>query len=142
MTVRYLVILAFAAAVAGCGKDTPTSPSVNANVPYSQTDIRVGTGAEAVNGRTVTVGYALWLYDPNAAQNKGTAIPQPGNTFSFVVGGGQVIQGFNQMVTGMRVGGQRRAVIPPNLAYGSQGQPPQIPGNATLVFEVELLNVQ
>ena len=142
MRFRYLVILAFAAAVSACGKDTPTSPSVNANVPYSQTDIRVGTGAEAVNGRTATVAYALWLYDPNAAQNKGTSIPQPGNTFSFLVGGGGVIQGFNQMVTGMRVGGQRRAVIPPNLAYGAQGQPPSIPGNATLVFEVELLNVQ
>lgn len=142
MTFRYLVILAFAAAVAACGKDTPTSPSVNANVPYSQVDVRVGTGAEAVNGRTATVAYALWLYDPNAAQNKGTSIPQPGNTFSFLVGGNGVISGFNQMVTGMRVGGQRRAVIPPNLAYGSQGQPPSIPGNATLVFEVELLNIQ
>jgi FKBP-type peptidyl-prolyl cis-trans isomerase FkpA len=142
MRFRYLVILAFAAAVAACGKDTPTSPSVNANVPYSQVDVRVGTGTEAVNGRTATVIYALWLYDPNAAQNKGTSVPQPGNTFSFVVGGSGVIQGFNQMVTGMRVGGQRRAVIPPNLAYGAQGRPPEIPGNATLVFEVELTNVQ
>lgn len=140
MTSRFLIVLALAAAVSACKSDSPTSPS--ANVPYSQTDLRVGTGAEAVNGRTASVSYALWLYDANAAQNKGSAIPQPGNTFSFLVGGGGVIQGFNQMVTGMRVGGQRRAVIPPNLAYGSQGQPPQIPGNATLVFEVELLNVQ
>jgi FKBP-type peptidyl-prolyl cis-trans isomerase FkpA len=141
MTLRYLLIFAFAAVAVACGDDTPTSPSQNANVPYSQTDIRVGTGAEAVSGRTATVNYALWLYDPNAAQNKGASIPQPNPTFSFQVGGGGVIPGFNQMVTGMRVGGQRRAVIPPNLAYGSQGSG-QVPPNATLVFEVELTNVQ
>ena len=140
MRFTFLVLLVFAAVASACGKDTPTSPSVNANVPYSQVDLRVGTGAEAVSGRTATVNYALWLFDPNAAENKGRAV-QTG-TFAFTLGRNEVIRGFEQMVTGMRVGGLRRAVIPPNLGYGANGQPPDIPGNATLVFETELLNVQ
>ena len=141
MRFRFLALLALAAAVSACKGDTPTSPSVNANVPYSQVDIVVGTGAEAVAGRTVTTNYSLWLYDPNAAQNKGTFV-QNGPFPPFVLGSGGVIAGYSQMVTGMRVGGQRRAVIPPNLAYGAQGNPPAIPGNATIVFEVELVAVQ
>ena len=138
MTSRVLSILVLAAAVSAC-KSSPTSPSQNVNVPYSATDLRVGTGAEAVNGRTVTVAYTGWLYDPGAAQNKGRQFDS--GQFSFVIGGGGVISGFNQAVNGMRVGGQRRAVLPPNLAYGSAGSGP-IPPNATLVFEIELLNVQ
>jgi FKBP-type peptidyl-prolyl cis-trans isomerase FkpA len=143
MASRFLIICALAAAVSvsACKSDsTPTAPS--ANVPFSATDLRVGTGAEAVAGRVATVSYSLWLYDANASQNKGQAY-QPG-TFSFTLGGNQVIPGFNQAVVGMRVGGQRRAVIPPNLAYGAAGAAgnPPIPGNATLVFEVELLNIQ
>jgi FKBP-type peptidyl-prolyl cis-trans isomerase FkpA len=142
MRSRVLTVFVLAAAVLACkGNSTPTSPSVNANVPYSQTDLVVGTGTEAVNGRNATVNYALWLYDPISAQNKGQALQN--GSFSFLVGGGGVIPGFNQMVTGMRVGGQRRAIVPPNLAYGAAGNAQGgIPGNATLVFEVELVNVQ
>jgi FKBP-type peptidyl-prolyl cis-trans isomerase FkpA len=140
MTSRFLVVLVLAAAVSACKGDTPTSPSVNANVPYSQTDLRVGTGAEAVVGSRVSVAYAGWLYDPISTQNKGQQFDA--GQFSFTVGQG-VIPGFSQMVTGMRVGGQRRAVLPPNLGYGSGGNPQAgIPGNATLVFEVELLAIQ
>ena len=136
MASRFLIVLALAAAVSAC-KSSPTSPS--ANVPFSATDVRVGTGTEATNGRTATVAYTLWLYDANAAQNKGRQI-ESGN-FSFLVGGTGVIPGFNQGVAGMRVGGQRRLVIPPNLAYGAAGNGP-VPGNTTIVFDVELLNVQ
>ncbi len=140
MTFRYLAILAFAAAVAACGKDTPTSPSVNANVPYSQVDLVVGTGAQANVGSRATLNYAGYLYDPNAVENKGPRFDS--NQLTFVVGQG-VITGFSQMVNGMRVGGRRRAIIPPNLGYGAQGNAQAgIPGNATLVFEVELVNVQ
>jgi FKBP-type peptidyl-prolyl cis-trans isomerase FkpA len=142
MTSRLLTVFVLATAVLACkGNDTPTSPSVNANVPYSQTDVRVGTGTEAVNGRTVTSNYSLWLYSPTAAENKGQFV-QNGPFPPFVLGSSNVIAGFNQMIVGMRVGGLRRAVIPPNLGYGAAGNPPAIPGNATIVFEVELLNVQ
>lgn len=136
--VRLAVVLMCAAVVSACGgNDTPTSPSVN--VPFATTDIRVGTGAEATTGRNVTVAYAGWLYSTSAPENKGTQFDS--GTFSFTVGTG-VIAGFSRGVTGMRVGGQRRVVIPPDLGYGSAGSPPTIPGNATLIFDIELRSVQ
>lgn len=136
--VRFAVVLMFAAVVSACGgNDTPTSPSVN--VPFATTDIRVGTGAEATTGRNVTVAYAGWLYSTSAAENKGAQFDA--GTFSFTVGTG-VIAGFSRGVIGMRVGGQRRVVIPPDLGYGSAGSPPAIPGNATLIFDIELRSVQ
>jgi FKBP-type peptidyl-prolyl cis-trans isomerase FkpA len=129
-------------AVSGCGGSdsgggSPTAPS--ANVPFSTTDLRVGTGAEATVGRGAAVNYSGWLYSTTAADNKGT--PFDAGSFSFTVGTG-VIPGFSQGVQGMRVGGLRRVVIPPNLAYGTAGSPPRIPGNATLLFEIELVAVQ
>src|SRR5919106_1780692 len=140
MRFQVLVLLVLAAAVAACKGDTPTSPSVNAGVPYSQVDLRVGTGAEAVTGSRVTVAYAGWLYDPISTQNKGQQFDAGQGTFT--VGQG-VITGFSRMLMGMRVGGQRRAIIPPDQGYGSGGNAQaEIPGNATLVFEVELLAVQ
>jgi FKBP-type peptidyl-prolyl cis-trans isomerase len=131
--------------LAGCGSDnggSPTSPS--ANVPYAATDLRVGTGVEATNGRTVTVNYSGWLYSTTAAENKGALFDSSiGRTpFAFVLGTGNVIQGWHRGIVGMRVGGIRRLVLPPDLAYGSAGRPPSIPGNATLLFEVEVLAVQ
>jgi len=128
-----------AVAVSGCGgdSDTPTAPS--ANVPFSTIDVRVGTGAEANTGRSVAVNYAGYLYSATAAENKGTRFDA--GAFTFNVGSG-VIAGFSQGVIGMRVGGIRRVIIPPSLGYGSQGSPPSIPGNATLVFDIELLAVQ
>ena len=123
--------------VSGCGNSTPTSPS--ANVPFSTVDLRVGTGAEATVGRAVNVNYTLWLYNSAGIDNKGSRLEA--GTFPFTVGQG-VIPGFSQGTVGMRVGGLRRVTIPPNLAYGAAGSPPQIPGNATLIFEIELLSVQ
>ncbi len=135
---RFAVVLMLAAVASACGgNDTPTSPSVN--VPFSTTDIRVGTGAEAATGRVVTVAYVGWLYSTSAAENKGTQFDA--GAFSFTVGSG-VIAGFSRGVIGMRVGGQRRVIIPPDLGYGSAGSPPTIPGNATLVFDIELRAVQ
>jgi FKBP-type peptidyl-prolyl cis-trans isomerase FkpA len=100
----------------------------------------VGTGAEATAGRTVSVNYTLWLYSASAAENKGQRIE--GGTFPpFVLGTGRTIPGFDRGIVGMRVGGLRRLVIPPDLAYGAQGNGP-IPPNATIVFDVELTNVQ
>lgn len=132
-----------ALSLAGCGSNngTPTSPAPlpTINVAFSATDLRVGTGAEATTGRGASVRYAGWLYSTTAADNKGAQFDS--GTFSFTVGTG-VIQGFSQGVVGMRVGGLRRVVIPPNLGYGAAGNPPSIPGNATLLFEIELLAVQ
>ncbi len=127
----------------GCGDSntgtTPTAPSP-AGIPFSATDLRVGTGAEAVNGRVLTVNYTGWLYDANAPENKGQQF-DTGQNFQFTLGAGQVIAGWDQGFAGMRVGGLRRLVIPPELAYGSAGAGGVIPPNATLVFDVELVNV-
>ena len=103
----------------------------------------MGTGAEAMNGQTVTTNYTGWLYDENAPDNKGAAFDSTdgGAPFSFVLGAGSVIQGWEQGIPGMRVGGTRRLVIPPGLAYGSQGRG-SIPPNATLIFDIELVGVQ
>jgi FKBP-type peptidyl-prolyl cis-trans isomerase FkpA len=139
-------VLAAALAVSACGGDDdggmmnliPTSPT--SNVSFSATDLRVGTGAEATTGRPVSVRYSGWLYAPSAADNKGT--PFDSGSFSFTVGTG-VVAGFSMGVNGMRVGGLRRVVIPPNLGYGNN--PPAnsvIRANETLLFEIELLAVQ
>lgn len=125
--------------IAGCGDDSPTSPSVGLAVPFSTRDLVVGTGQEAMNGDVLNVDYTGWLYDPNAQDNKGTQFDS-GN-FTFTLGIGQVIPGWDRGLLGMRVGGRRVIVIPPELGYGEDGSPPRIPGNATLLFEVELLSI-
>jgi len=138
---KFLAIAAvLAVTVSACGgsSDSPTAPS--ANVPFSTVDVRVGTGAEANTGRVVTVNYAGYLYSATAAENKGTSFDS-GSSYRFTVGSG-VIAGFSQGVIGMRVGGIRRVIIPPSLGYGPQGSLPKIPGNSTLVFDLELLTVQ
>jgi len=136
---RALVMMALVAATAAaCGKDnSPTAPSVN--VPFSTVDLRVGTGTDAAVGRSANVRYTGWLYSTTAAENKGQQFDS--GSFNFVIGTG-VIPGFSQGVVGMKVGGLRRVVIPPSLGYGSQGSPPAIPPNATLIFEIELLSIQ
>jgi FKBP-type peptidyl-prolyl cis-trans isomerase FkpA len=110
---------------------------------FTITDLAVGTGATAATGNTVSVTYAGWLYDSSKPNGKGASFdPGPG-PIVFVVGGTTVIQGFSQGVLGMKVGGQRRVVIPPELAYGAS--PPSssiIPVNATLVFDITLNSVQ
>jgi FKBP-type peptidyl-prolyl cis-trans isomerase FkpA len=142
-------VLLAAVMVAGCGDGddgTPTSPSPSANVPFSTTDLRVGTGLEATLGRAALVNYTGWLYSTTAADNKGTRFDSsldPGRQPLVIQSlGSGLIQGFSRGVQGMRVGGLRRVVIPPDLGYGAAGSPPAIPGNATLIFEIELLAVQ
>jgi FKBP-type peptidyl-prolyl cis-trans isomerase FkpA len=122
--------------VSGCGDSNPTAPS--ANVPYSTVDLRVGTGAEAANGSRVTVNYSGWLYNSAGTDFKGSRFDA--GTFSYTVGQG-VIPGFSQGTVGMKVGGLRRVTIPPNLGYGAAGSPPTIPGNSTLIFEIELVSI-
>lgn len=108
-------------------------------------DTTVGAGAEAASGHEVTVHYTGWLYDENAAGHKGRKFDSSkdrNDPFSFRLGAGQVIRGWDHGVAGMKVGGARTLVIPPDLGYGSRGAGGVIPPNATLVFDVELLGVE
>ena len=132
------ILLMVLLAAAGCGSANPTVPSTSVGV-YTQTDLVVGTGATAAVGSIVTVSYTGWLYDTGRPNGKGTQFDS-GTLQPFVVGSANLIQGFQQGVVGMKVGGQRRLILPPELAYGSN-PPSGIPVNATLVFEITLINV-
>jgi FKBP-type peptidyl-prolyl cis-trans isomerase FkpA len=129
-------------AAGGCGSsNSPSSPSsTQPRAEFTQTDLRVGTGTAASNGRPVTVSYTGWLFDPARPEQKGTQFDS-NPAFPFTLGAGGVIRGWDLGVVGMRVGGSRRLTIPPELAYGSAGRGP-IPPNASLVFDIELLSVQ
>jgi FKBP-type peptidyl-prolyl cis-trans isomerase FkpA len=109
-----------------------------------KTDTVVGKGKEAVAGKTVDVNYTGWLYDPTAANQRGKQFDSSvgRGPFSFPLGGGRVIKGWDEGVAGMKVGGKRTLVIPPELGYGARGAGGVIPPNATLVFDVELLDVK
>ena len=137
------------AMLAGCAPPRPSSQA--ATSPENQVaemqvnDLVVGQGTEATPGSRVTVHYSGWLYEQSAPDHKGKAFDssrKSGQPFSFALGARQVIAGWDQGVAGMRVGGQRRLVIPAALAYGDRGAGGVIPPNATLVFDVELLDVQ
>ncbi|HBF12902.1 MAG TPA: peptidylprolyl isomerase [Deltaproteobacteria bacterium] len=105
-------------------------------------DVKPGTGTEALKGKTVSVHYTGWL---DANGQKGTKFDSSvdrGQPFQFFLGGGQVIAGWDEGVAGMKVGGKRTLIIPANLGYGARGAGSVIPPNATLIFEVELLDVK
>ena len=108
------------------------------------TDAVVGNGNEAVPGRQVTVHYTGWLYEAGRADNKGQQFDSSrgGEPFAFRLGAGEVIRGWDEGVAGMKVGGRRTLIIPPDLGYGARGAGSVIPPNATLVFDVELLDVR
>lgn len=120
--------------------ESPTAPSGYA--PFRITDLRVGTGTEAVDGSIVTVNYTGWFYDASKPDQKGVQFDSSlgREPFAFTLGAGMVIAGWDQGVVGMKVGGLRRLVIPPSLGYGGTRRG-SIPPNTTLVFEIELLDV-
>ncbi len=143
---RQLLVISAALLAVGCsGDSSPTFPTLLPFAEFSQTDVRVGTGADAAVGQSVTVHFTGWLFDPRLSEQKGqqfdTSVGR--EALTFTLGAGQVITGFDRGVVGMKVGGQRRLVIPPDLAFGPAGSAGGVvPPNATLLFDVELLEVQ
>ena len=115
------------------------------SVSFTKIDIKTGAGKEAILGKTVSVHYTGWLFDKSTSDNKGkkfdSSRDRSGN-FTFPLGAGRVIKGWDQGVQGMKVGGQRTLIIPSSMGYGARGAGNIIPPNATLIFDVELMGVQ
>ena len=132
----------FLGAAAGSAVAATPAPAAQAQ-GLQKIDTVVGKGKEAVAGKTVVVHYTGWLYAPKAPKQRGQQFDSSvgGEPFSFPLGMGGVIKGWDQGVAGMKVGGKRTLVIPAALGYGSDGSGP-IPANANLIFDVELLDVQ
>lgn len=105
-------------------------------------DTKAGTGIEAVAGKTTIVHYTGWLDENGKPGKKFDSSVDRGKPFSFALGGGMVIKGWDEGVAGMKVGGKRRLFIPANLGYGARGAGGDIPPNANLIFDVELLDVK
>jgi FKBP-type peptidyl-prolyl cis-trans isomerase FkpA len=121
---------------AALGIDTAAMTKTPSGLRYQ--DVAVGNGPEAQAGKTVSVHYTGWL--PNG--EKFDSSRDRNQPFGFTLGAGQVIAGWDEGVAGMKVGGRRKLIIPPDLGYGTAGAPPDIPPGATLVFDVELLDVR
>lgn len=157
MTKHSLVVFCASAVLASaCGGAPAGTPAPAAEAPaaqaapapappaYTRTDLQPGTGAEAVKGKKLTVNYTGWLYDPSQPAQKGRVFDnsQERGPFDFVLGTGMVIPGWDQGFDGMKVGGKRKLLIPPDLGYGVDGAGAGIiPPNATLIFEMELIGV-
>jgi FKBP-type peptidyl-prolyl cis-trans isomerase len=156
-----LFVLAFVMLAAACAKKetaetaapassaapTPAPAAVTGTqtMPFQKIDLSPGTGAEIKSGQSALVHYTGWLYDAAAADNKGAKFDSSldrNEPFEFPVGAAMVIPGWDQGVVGMKVGGKRRLVIPPELGYGARGAGGVIPPNATLVFDVELVEIR
>ena len=140
-----LCLLSTTLSLAACGGDsapsTPTPPPPTGPATLQIADLAVGSGQEASGSMSVSTHYTVWLYDPAGTDSKGRRVQSStdsGNPFAFRLGTNAVIPGFEQGVIGMRVGGKRRLIVPPGLAYGSAGAG-SIPGNSWLVFEIDLL---
>jgi len=136
--------------VMGCfaacgGKPAPGPQSAPAPQSLEIVELQKGDGATVAAGQRAVLQYTGWLYDASAPEHKGKQFdssrggPEP---FRFTVGVGEVIKGWDQGVAGMKIGGQRRLIIPPDLAYGDKGADGVIPPGATLVFDVELLAIE
>jgi len=151
VTTSFLMVL-LVLVLAACREETDRPPQTeDTTVGQSnitelvKVDEQVGTGNEAVAGRRVTVHYTGWLYDEGRPDHKGTKFDSSrdrNEPFPFRLGAGDVIRGWDDGVAGMKVGGRRTLTIPPSLGYGSRGAGGVIPPNATLIFDVELLDVR
>jgi len=132
-----IVAIAAVSGLFAAGCSSPLKPADNA--PFSMVDLKEGTGDPVADGLNLTVNYTGWLYNPTKPDNKGAAFASSGLTpYAFTLGSTTVLEGWNQGITGMKVGGVRRIVLPPSLGYGDSRNG-AIPPDATLIFEVELL---
>ena len=150
LVVLLVALVAGVVIVSATGEDDDSSAAAEATKPEVEvpdgpppeeletTDITEGEGAEAQGGDTVTVEYVGVTYSDGTEFDSSWEVEEP---FSFQLGAGEVIPGWDQGIVGMRAGGRRELVIPPDLAYGRQGFPPDIGPNETLVFVVDLLEV-
>lgn len=141
--VLFVVAFTLVAGASGRAQTDNSSPTQVTGKPKSGPgglqywDIKVGTGATAASGKTVKVHYTGWL----TSGRKFDSSVDRGQPFSFALGAGQVIKGWDEGVAGMKVGGKRQLRIPPEMGYGAKGAGGVIPPNATLIFDVELLDV-
>jgi FKBP-type peptidyl-prolyl cis-trans isomerase FkpA len=155
-TLLFAALAGFAVLASG---QTPPATNAGSSSPSSTTlskfgakvtelkivDRQVGTGTEAVAGKAVIVHYTGWIYDPNAADGHGAKFDSSFDRnvpFGFFLGSGKVIKGWDEGVAGMKIGCKRTLVIPPAKAYGERGAGGVIPPNATLLFDVELIDVK
>jgi FKBP-type peptidyl-prolyl cis-trans isomerase FkpA len=137
------ILLMTLLAAAGCGSSSTsasTVPPTSVATTLVITDLVIGTGTTVVSGNTITVAYTGWLYDTSKPDGKGTSFDSSPSA-QFRIGVGAVIPGWDQGVPGMRIGGTRRLLIPPALAYGSTSPGPGIPANASLVFEITVKSI-
>ncbi|UOV01534.1 FKBP-type peptidyl-prolyl cis-trans isomerase [Pseudoxanthomonas mexicana] len=140
---RSLLLAASLLLLAAC--NAPVPPPGGSVADLERIDTLAGTGAVATSGSDVTVHYTGWLYDENAPDKHGMKFDSSvdrGQPFTFLLGAGQVIRGWDDGVAGMKVGGKRTLLIPADLGYGSNGAGGVIPPGASLVFDVELLDVK
>jgi len=136
-----LIGLTLTLALSACERAQTPPPA--AAIPLQKIDAVAGTGKEAQPGAMAVVNYTGWLYEPNAPQQHGAQFDSSSGRapFSFQLGAGQVIPGWDEGVKGMKVGGKRTLIVPASMGYGSSGAGP-IPPNANLIFDVELLDVR
>jgi FKBP-type peptidyl-prolyl cis-trans isomerase len=138
-----VLALAIAAAVTPLGRvDAATNQVIEMPNGLKYTDTKTGDGATATPGNKVSVHYTGWLYNNGTKGTKFDSSVDRGQPFQFTLGAHQVIAGWDKGVAGMKVGGKRTLIIPPELGYGARGAGGVIPPNATLMFDVELLGVQ
>lgn len=138
-----LVVIGYFAITALQNRNSTSSSSSSGQVTTTSSGLQVidevvGSGQEAKTGDTVSVNYTGWLADGT----KFDSSYDRNQTFDFTLGAGKVIKGWDEGVVGMKVGGKRKLIIPPDLAYGATGYPPVIPANATLTFEIELVAIK
>lgn len=151
---KTITLLTLAVFLNACGGNANTEAKsvevaatkvASANPEFTKIDSVVGSGATAQAGQTVSVHYTGWLYDANAPENKGEKFDSSvdrGQPFQFPLGAGRVIKGWDQGVAGMKIGGKRTLIIPPEMGYGDRGAGRIIKPGSTLLFDVELLGIQ
>lgn len=141
--IRFAFVVLFGLALAAC--TDPGPPPGGTVAELQRVDNTVGTGPVATSGSDVTVHYTGWIYDERRVDKRGEKFDSSvdrGEPFTFLLGAGRVIRGWDDGVAGMHVGGKRTLVIPAHMAYGRKGAGGVIPPNASLVFDVELLAVK